>query len=84
MYTAKCLFIGHTRHRTGHTKVTKSSVLSRGPLTTCQHCGQTQTIKHMLLECAVLQQRRDEYYTADALKTLFETITEASIVEFLK
>ena len=38
----------------------------------------------MLLECTVLQQIRDEYYTADSLRTLFETIPETSIVEFLR
>ena len=69
------LWIGHT---------TKSHILSRGPPTTCQHCGQTLTIEHMLLECTVLQQNRDEYYTVDSLGTLFETIPEACIVEFLR
>ena len=34
----------------------------------------TLTIEHMLLECTVLQQIRDEYYMADSLRTLFETI----------
>ena len=58
-------------------------ILSRGPPTTCQHCGQTLTIKHMLLECTVLQQNRDEYYTVDSLGTLFETFPEACIVEIL-
>ena len=60
--------------RIGHSKATKSHIFSRGPLTTCQHCGQTLTIEHMLLECTVLQQNRDEYYTVDSLGTLFETI----------
>ena len=73
-----------TRLRIGHTKATKSHILSRGPPTTCHHCGQTLTIDHMLLECAVLQECRDEYYTADALNTLFETIPETCIVEFLR
>ena len=68
----------------GHTKATKSHILSRGPLTTFQHCSQTVTIEHMLLECAVLQQSRDEYCTADSLGTLLKTIPEASIVEFLR
>ena len=63
---------------------THPDILSRGPPTTCQHCGQTLTIKHMLLECTVLQQNRDEYYTVDSLGTLFETIPEACIVEFLR
>ena len=33
-----------TRLRIGHTKATKSHILSRGPPTACQHCGQTLTI----------------------------------------
>ena len=55
-----------TRLRIGHTKTTKSHILSRGPPTACQYCGQTLTIKHILLECTVLQQSRDEYYTVDS------------------
>ena len=70
--------------RIGHTKATKSHILSRGPPTACQHCGQTLTIEHILLECTVLQQSRDEYYTVDSLRTLFETIPEACIIEFLR
>ena len=73
-----------TRLRIGHTKATKSPILSRGPTTTCQHCGQTLTLEHMLLECTVLQHSRDEYYTADSLGTLFGTVPEACIVEFLR
>ena len=44
-----------TRLRIGHTKATKSHILSRGPPTGCHHCGETLTIDHMLLECALLQ-----------------------------
>ena len=44
----------------------------------------TLTIDHMLLECAALQETRDEYYTADSLKTLFEKIPETCIVEFAR
>ena len=36
------------------------------------------------MECAVLRESRDEYYTADSLNTLFETIPETCIVEFLR
>ena len=59
-----------TRLRIGHTKTTKAHFLSRGPPTTCHHCGQTLTIDHMLLECAVLRESRDDYYTADSLNTV--------------
>ena len=70
--------------RIGHTKATKSHILSRGPPTACHHCGQTLTIEHMLLECAVLQEYCDEYYTIDSLNALLETIPETYIVEFLR
>ena len=73
-----------TRLRIGLTKAIKSHILSRGPPTACHHCGQTLTMDHMLLECAVLQECRDEYYTADSLNTLFETIPETCKVEFLR
>ena len=73
-----------TRLRIGHTKATKAHILSRGPPTTCHHCGQTLTIDYMLLECAVLRESRDDYYTPDSLNTLFETIPETCIVESLQ
>ena len=57
-----------TRLRIGHTKATKSHILSRGSPTTCHHCGQTLTIDHMLLECTVLQERRDRYYPAESVR----------------
>ena len=73
-----------TRLRIGHTKATKSHILSRGPPTSCHHCGQTLTIDHMLLECALLEECRDEYHTVDSLNALFETIPETCIVEYLR
>ena len=73
-----------TRHRIGHTKATKSHILSRGPPTGFHNCGQTLTIDHMLLDCALLQECRDEYYTVDSLNALFYTIPETCIVEFLR
>ena len=45
-----------TRLRIGHTKATKSYILSRGPPTGCHHCGQRLTIDHILLVCALLQE----------------------------
>ena len=38
----------------------------------------------MLLEFGMLQESRDEYYTADLLNTFFETVPETCIVEFLQ
>ena len=73
-----------TRLRICHTKAIKSHILSRGPPSACHHYGQTLSIDHRLLECAALQECCDEYYTADSLNTLFETIPKTCIVEFLR
>ena len=58
-------------------------VLYQGPPTACHHWSQTLTIDHLLQECAVLQEYRDEYYTVDSLNTLFATMLETCMVEFL-
>ena len=68
----------------GHTKAPKSHILFLGPLPVFHHCGQAMTIDHMLLECAVLQECRDGYYTVDSFNALFEIIPETCIVEFLR
>ena len=69
-----------TRLRVGHTKATKYNILSRGPPIAYQHCGQTLTIEHILLECIKLQQIRDEYYTVDSLRTSLRRSPEAYII----
>ena len=73
-----------TQLRIGHTKATKSHILSRERPTGCHHCGKKLTIDHMLLEFALLEECRDEYYTVNSLNALFETIPETCIVEFLR
>ena len=72
------------RLQIGHTKSTKSNILSRGPPIAYHNCGQALTSDHMLLGCAVLQECRDKYHTVDSLNTLFETIPETCLVEFLR
>ena len=62
-------------HWISHTKATEAHISSWTPPTFCNHCG------HMLLGCAVFQESRDEYCTADSLNTLFETVPETCLVE---
>ena len=38
----------------------------------------------MLLECALLHECRDEYYTVDSLNAIFDTIPETCIIELLR
>ena len=69
-----------TQLRIGHAQATKAHILSRGPLTTRHQCGQMLTIDHIFLEYAVLQESRDDYYTANSWNNLFETIPETGIL----
>ena len=73
-----------TRLRICHPKGNKSHIFSRGPLIICHHCGQTLSIDHMLLQCAVLQESHNEYYRADSLSTISETIPDSCTDEFLR
>ena len=73
-----------TRIRIGHTRATKSHIISRGPMATCHHCNQTLTVDHMLVECTALQELRDEYFATESIKNIFETIDEACIIEYLR
>ena len=59
-----------TRLIIGHTKTTKAHILSRGPPITCRQCGQILASDHVLLKCAMLQEIRNEYYTADSVNTI--------------
>ena len=72
-----------TQLQIGHTKDTKSRILSHEPPAICHHCRQTLIIDHILRECAVLQESREEYYTVDSLNTLFEKIPDTCTVEIL-
>ena len=48
------------------------------------HFGQIFTADNMLMECTVLQESHDGYYTVDWLKIPFKTIPEACILGFLR
>ena len=62
----------------GHTKAMKSHILSRWPMTTCQHCGLSWLLKTCLsVQC----------YSKVVMNTtqlVFEMTPEACIVEFLR
>ena len=45
---------------------------SSGPPTVYHHCDLTSATDHMLLECRVLLENRDRYYTAELLDTLWD------------
>ena len=63
-YQTRAEEVAITRLLISHTEDTKPHPLSQGPPSDCHHCGQTFTMDHMLLECQVVKESRDKYYTA--------------------
>ena len=80
--TLRHIYLCRTANMSWRTCVVVKQIQSNQP-PGWHHCGHTLTIDHMLLECALLRECRDEYYTIDSLNALFETIPETCIVEFL-
>ena len=72
-----------TRLRIGHTKATKSHFLPENHRLLGSIVARLLPLNTYSWN-VVLQQSRDEYYTVDSLRTLFETIPEACIIEFLR
>ena len=70
--------------RISHTNAIKSHILSIASPTTMPHCEKSLAIDHMLLECALLQESREEYYISKSLKTVFEKIPTTRDRDFPK
>ena len=72
------------RLRIGHTHMTHSYLLKGEELPECIPCNTTLSVKHLLIECTDLAPYRDQYFHADSLKTLFDTVKLESLFDFLK
>ena len=73
-----------SRLRIGHSFFTHSFILSRDDPPWCIPCDCLVTIKHILLECYDLHEIRIKHYNAVNMKSLFNQISTASILNFLK
>ena len=71
------------RLRIGHTHMTHSYLL-KGELPECIPCNTTLSVKHLLIECTYLAPYTDQYFHADSLKMLFDTVKLESLFDFLK
>ena len=52
--------------------------------TQCSTCQTPCTIKHVLLECKVLNDTRKRYFHANTMKDLFENVHMDNVLSFLK
>ena len=72
------------RLQIGHSRLTHSYLLSGDDSPTCQSCGIQLTVKHILVECANLQDIREKYFTASSLADLFNRVDYHTIIDFIK
>ena len=73
-----------SRLRIGHTNITHSYLLKREQPPWCEGCHAPFSVEHILIECIDLVPKRQQYYTANNLKDLFEHVKVDIILKFLK
>ena len=72
------------RLQIGHSRLTHSYLLSGDDSPTCQSCGVSLTVKHILVECANLRDIREKYFTASSLADLFNRVDNHTVSDFIK
>jgi len=72
------------RLQIGHSRLTHSYLLSDDDSPTCQSCGISLTVKHILVECANLRDIREKYFTVSSLADLFNRVDNHTVIGFIK
>ena len=95
-YGSPCMLVGWSsnisrydsillnRLRIGHSRLTHSYFLSGDDSPTCQSCGIPLTVKHILVQCANLQDIRERYFTVSSLADLFDRVDNHTVIDFIK
>ena len=72
------------RLRIWHTYLTHGYLLRGEPVPECISCASTLTVKHILTECVDFSETRNEFYTTNTLKELFEKVPSNKILDYVK
>ena len=70
------------RQQIGHSRLTHSYLLSGDDSPTCKSCGIPLTVKHILVECANLQDIREKYFIVSSLADLFTRVDNHTVIGF--
>lgn len=71
-----------TRLRIGHTAFTHKHLFDNGDIPRCNPCNCNLTVKHILVECAQLENIRKQYYTQRDMRALFAEVDPRDILEY--
>jgi len=82
--TSRCEAVIINRLKIGHSRLTHSYLLSGEDQPTCVSCDAPLTVKHILLDCPVLQDIWQKYFTASSLKDIFESVDNQKNISFIK
>ena len=72
------------RLRIGHARATHLCFLCKESPPECDFYLCRLTVHHMLLECALFNAVRQQYFSATSLAELFQTATDRLILDFIK
>ena len=72
------------RLRIWHTYFTHCYLLRGKPVPESVPCASTLTVKHILIECVDFSETRNEFYTTNTLKELFEKVPRSKIIYDVK
>jgi kelch-like protein 2/3 len=72
------------RVRIGHTYLTHSFLLKTEPAPECNPCQCVVSVKHILLDCPLLNNTRFKHFTSTNLHQLFTSVQPTSIINYLR
>ena len=73
-----------TRLRIGHSYYTHSHLLSNIPCPICTYCQTDISVKHLLIDCPVFNNHRQNLHTSNSIFDFFQKNHSRHIIEFLK
>ena len=70
--------------RIGHTYFTLGYLLRGEPVPEWIPCASTLTVKHILIGFVDFSETRNDFYTTNTLKELFEKVPSNKIIDYVK